>query len=357
MSKLREMSISTLLIATSLFFAFGSAELFMRAAIFADWFPSFGLRQAWRYADGNYDSDFWKLTYLLDTDTYGEPVGYIDPNLGWNTLSTAEDPLGIYATESYVATEFVDPILFYGDSFVGGKNNIPQKLDSLLPHRPVLNFGVGGYGVDQTYLKFRATVENFNKPMVLFGILTYDLDRSILAMRSHQKPYFDIVDSSLILRNVPVLSTTQEYIDKNPVEINSYFLRFILLRMRNLISQHWIDDLLGYTEIDKKKRIINNAILKRFNEISTTNDIQSYVVIFYAGEEIRQPTWREDYLKERLTDLAIDFFDTRSFLLDYMRETSSELEELYDEDLGHLNQNGQMVIATGLAKWISAIGD
>jgi hypothetical protein len=355
MPKLRELSLSTLLIAASLLVTFGTAEVLMRAAIYADWFPSFGLRQAWRYADGNFDDDFWKLTYLFNTATRGEPVGNVDRDLGWNSPSTPEDPLGIYATEPYVIADFVDPILFYGDSYVGGKDNIPSKLDFLLPHRSVLNFGVGGYGVDQTYLKFRATVRDFDNPVVLIGVLTYDLDRSILGIRTHQKPYFEILDDELVLRNTPVLSTTQEYIDENPVEIKSYFLRFVLFRMRNLIPPSRFNKLLGYTEIDDRKRSVNLAIFRDLRNISTELGIRTYVVIFYSGEEINQSTWREEFIRSSLTEMDIEFFDTRPYLRNYISETGIALEELYEDDYGHLNQDGRRVVAEGLAEWINEL--
>ena len=199
---------------------------------------------------------------MFGTAIRAQAVGYVDPELGWDTRPTPEDPLGIHAIEPYVVEDFVEPILFYGDSFVGGRDNIPHELDLLLPHRSVLNFGVGGYGVDQIYLKFAKTAQDFDDPLVLIGILTYDLDRSVLGIRTYQKPYFDSEDCALILRNTPVLPTTQAFIDQNPVEINSYFLRFVLFRLREFIRPSWFCIFSRFIFTRRCAGYINKAILE-----------------------------------------------------------------------------------------------
>lgn len=354
MSKLRELAQNVALMVGSLVFVFVLAELLLRAVLFVDSLPSFGLREPWRYADAELDDDYWKLTYLWGRSSNAQAVGSVDEQLGWNAPVSERDPLGIYAEAPYTIADFENPLLFYGDSFVGGPDNIPQKLDRLLPERSVLNLGVGGYGVDQTFLKFRETAHLFDGPEVLFGILTYDLDRSVLGIRTHQKPYFVLENGELTLKNTPVLPTTGEYIDKHPIEIGSYFFRFVVFRMREFLSEETFLSLLGYDERNARKRTINRAILEAFRKEADELGIDSAVVLFYAGEEIHTPTWREDFLKDTLGDIGIDYFDTRRFLLDYMSEYGVELTELYREDLGHLNQNGRQVVAGGLAAWILA---
>lgn len=354
MSKLRKIAPNVALMIGSLVFCLLAAELLFRALLFVDGMPSFGLREPWRYADPYVDDNYWKLTYLWGSTAHGKAVGIVDEDLGWNAPITDVDPLGIYATEPYAPEDFDNPVLFYGDSFVGGLDNIPQRLDGILPGRPVLNLGVGGFGVDQSFLKFRQTVRLFENPLVLFGVLTYDLDRSVLSIRTHQKPYFLLDDGDLVLQNTPVLATTGEYIDRNPLEIRSYFLRFVLFRIRSLIPPESFDSMLGYTERNRAKRSVNRAILEAFKQETDALDIDARVVLFYAGEEIRDPTWREAFLKETLAELDIDYFDTREYLLDYMDDTGVALDELYRKDLGHLDQQGRDVVARGLAAWIRA---
>ena len=74
------------------------------------------------------------------------------------------------------------PILFFGDCFVGP---IPEIMDDELPHYSVLIYGVGGYGTDQIFLRFRREVEKFasKNPQFLIGVLLKDMDRSLLSFR------------------------------------------------------------------------------------------------------------------------------------------------------------------------------
>ena len=354
MSKLRGIVLNVALTIGSLLFVFVSAELLIRTVLFVDGMPSLGLRDPWRYADADLDDDYWKLTYLWRSASHAQAVGSVDTDLGWNARITADDPLGIYAKEPYSVEDFVRPVLFYGDSFVGGPDNIPQKLDPHLPDRPVLNLGVGGYGVDQTFLKFDKTASLFADPTVLFGILTYDLDRSVLGIRTHQKPYFLLQDGELVLHNTPVLPTTDEYIGRSPLEIRSYFFRFVAFRLRGLIQPEKFNALLGYTENENRKRSINRAILEAYKKKAESLGIVPRVVLFYAGEEIHKPTWREPFLKGLVAELEFRTFDTRQFILDHMDETGVALETLYRDDLGHLNQAGREVVAQALAAWIQA---
>ena len=348
MSKSREILLSILLIVSSLAFTFGAAELFLRTILFTDLIPDSSLRVPWRYADAGLDDDFWKLAYLFGTDGDAEAVGYVDPELGWGPDRSS-------SANTFKSANGDRPILFYGDSFVGGANNIPQKLDNYLSDRTVLNYGVGGYGVDQIYLNLTKTAHQYDMPLLLIGILTYDLDRSVLAIRTHQKPYYDLVGGELVLRNTPILPTTSQYIEQNPLQINSYFLRFVLFRAREFFSDGQFNELMGYTEKEEKKRTINFALIEAMQRNARSMGVRPRIVLFYKGEEINTPTWREAFLKETLATLGIEYFDTRQYLLDYMSETGTALESLYRENFGHLNQEGRLVVARGLADWIEQI--
>jgi hypothetical protein len=352
MSRSRKFLAAAILLIVSSLLAVGLGELFFRGILYSESLPGFGLRQPWHYADANLDDDFWKLAFLFGTTRQAQAVGYVDPELGWAPKSSPENPLGIYAVARYRLEDIRRPILFYGDSFVAGPENIPGALDLLLPDRFVLNYGVGGYGLDQIYLRFNRTIGKFESPIVLVGILTDDLDRSILGFRTHQKPYFDVHDGKLILRNTPILPTTREYIEQNPPEIKSYFLRFVFFQFRPYLPEHWFDRVLGYGEKRLKKRAVNRRILQGFKEDANALGVPLYVVIFYSGEELEEPTWREPFLKEILQDLAISYFDTKPYLLSYMARTGATLGDLYHEDKGHLNHDGRKVITQGLYEWL-----
>ena len=335
-------------------------EAFLRLALFSDTFPVPALRQSWRYADSSYEDDYWKLAFLFDSSAKAQRVGYIDPQLGWAMEKSPDNPLGLVSDTPYSVADIRRPLLFYGDSFVAGASpvpdRIPQIMDRLLPERSVLNYGVGGYGVDQIFLRYANTVGDFSAPTVLIGILTSDLDRSILGMRTGQKPYFDIQDDRLVTQNLPILATTREYVDSHPPGINSYFIRFLMFRLRPLLPAEWFDRVFSFDEKHRKKLAVNRKILEDLGKDAGERGLSLGVVIFYSQEELAEESWREGYLKETLQALDIPYLDTGVLLSDYAISQGIGLDALYYKENGHPNALGNEAIAKGLVNWLYSQG-
>lgn len=357
--KLREIVFGGLLMLISTAVVVGVCEAFFRFALFSDGLAIPTLRQSWRYADSAFEDDYWKLTFLFRAGEKAQRVGNIDPELGWSPPVSSENPLGLISDTPYRVEDIRRPILFYGDSFVAGASPIPQRIpqimDRLLEDRTVLNYGVGGYGVDQIYLRYRKTAGDFQAPLVLIGMLTSDLDRSILGMRTGQKPYFDIEDAKLVTRNLPILASTREYIDRNPPRIRSYFLRFVMFRLRPYLPPSWFDSLFGFDAQHQRKLGVNSRVLQAFREDAETLGIPLHAVIFYSEEEFAEPTWREKFLQQTLDEQSIKYFDTKAYLKAYMSRTGATLDALYYADNGHPNEAGNRVIATGIAEWLGTL--
>jgi hypothetical protein len=101
------------------------------------------------------------------------------------------------------------PILAVGDSFTYGDEvraleAWPAQLQKLLGRR-VLNGGVTGYGLDQIVLRAEQLAAKYTPCIVLVGFIADDIKRTEWRrLWSHGKPWFDIVDGRLELRDVPV---------------------------------------------------------------------------------------------------------------------------------------------------------
>lgn len=86
-------------------------------------------------------------------------------------------------------------IVFFGDSFVESaacsNDTLTTKLEALTG-TDTLNYGVGGYGLDQILLAYERNAPRFDRPdsLVLVGLIRNDLDRILLTVRSAPKPYF-----------------------------------------------------------------------------------------------------------------------------------------------------------------------
>jgi hypothetical protein len=115
-------------------------------------------------------------------------------------------------------------VSLYGDSFTQGGdtssaamnwgNQLSDRLNCY-----VANFGMGGYGTDQSYLRF-AENRNDSSPVVVFGFHTDDVLRNLTRVRDLQnygkwyalKPRFILTDQRE-LKLVPIPSLTeQEYL-------------------------------------------------------------------------------------------------------------------------------------------------
>lgn len=356
----RELAIRAGLVLFSMTLALAAMEAVFRVGLFSESMPIERLRYPWRYADHDFDDEYWKLAALFGTGRRAQRVGVYHPLFGWAPEVTANNPLGLISAEPYRVEDLRDPVLFYGDSFVGGvtpvHDRLPQTLNRLWSSRPVLNYGVGGYGVGQIHLRLKRTVGLFEQPVVIVGVLTADLDRSILGFRSGQKPMYRVHGDSLVLDNLPIRRSTRDYIEANPPAITSYVARFLLFRLRGIIPEQVFNRIRGYNKKHEAKLEVNSRILRAMRDDVRERGLPLYAVIFYARAEFEEESWRASFLRESFRELGVPAFDTKELLLTHMAETGETLEDLYYADNGHPNVRGNAVIAAGLRDWLIDLG-
>jgi lysophospholipase L1-like esterase len=101
------------------------------------------------------------------------------------------------------------PILVVGDSYAMGAEveddaSWPAFLQATLERR-VLNAGVPGYGIDQVVLRAEALVARYTPETLIVGLIADDIERARMRILwGLQKPYFEIENGALVLRNVPL---------------------------------------------------------------------------------------------------------------------------------------------------------
>ncbi|MBN1405948.1 MAG: hypothetical protein JW946_05455, partial [Candidatus Omnitrophica bacterium] len=323
-------------------------ELFIRAGIF---FNVKSFRNPALYADCYSDDNYWKLQHTWQGQWKFPGKDLIDPILGWIPKPGKNNSLGIIIDPARSINFLGKTVLCYGDSFIAGnteiKDRIPQKLQELLPDCNVYNLGVGGYGLDQIFLRFKNTHAYFRQPVVVIGILTTDLDRSILTIRTGPKPYFTIKEGMLVLKGIPVAQDPEAWLKNHPPRIKSYFFAFIN-RLRWIIrakgNKREFIYLQGLAYKQKQKKEINRLILKSIAKEARKNNLKLLFVIFYDAEELHKNDWRSVFLKEEFTGLRTDFLDIKDVLLKDSMNTSSSTSSYYLEE-GHLNEKGNRVVA------------
>ncbi|CAI4032560.1 hypothetical protein DNFV4_02990 [Nitrospira tepida] len=308
-------------------------EVIFRVLLFsgADFMQRF--RNPDLYGAWDSDDDYWKLYYLFGGRF--KPPEHPHPRLGW---------IGTFSPETYLhnnAGEVGDkiPILLYGDSFaecstIANKNECFQGIvnnDSELGRRFfLLNYGVGGYGVDQMYLLLKESLPLYRNPFVIVGIMTQDLDRSALAVRIGQKPFFSVEDGALALKGVPVSPHPAVFFAENPPRIVSYLARMWanrdgrFYRIRQLI--------LGTEDQVRIKKMVNEKIILAMVAELNRRNIPHLFLIFYPDWIYNDPAdWREMFLRNLFEEHHIPYLSTKEIIQEDARKSGKQPIEYYDD--------------------------
>lgn len=341
MTRLRGHAIVALLFVGSLVLLLSIAELLFRVAIAR----GIGVaRDPLIYADGFSDDNFWKLQYRWHPNNYRLPRNWVHPLLGWAPPVTPANPLGTVDNHPDLTKKEGHPVLFYGDSFVqgvvGAEASIPAHLERFLPNSAVVNYGVGGYGLDQIFLRMRLTARRFESPIIVIGVLTIDLDRSLLKVRAGPKPHFVLLGERPSLRGVPIANATK-WFDEHPPTIRSYACTWLVRRLK---LATWGEEGLPSWRRHETTRL-NAHLLEKIVRGTRAQGLPLLFVVFYTRKELRFVQWRERFLRNRFAALRISYVDTKP-LLDPWRDY------LLVGDLnsrGHLNSRGNERVAAAIA--------
>ncbi len=133
---------------------------------------------------------------LLKTASANTSFFVADDRLGWTVGRSRRSADGLYASSAegirsdrpgvvYAARSVSYRIALVGDSFTFGlqvpfEESWGSRLeDSLGSDVQILNFGVDGYGVDQSYLRYARDVRQWHPSLVVMGFINHDLYRTL----------------------------------------------------------------------------------------------------------------------------------------------------------------------------------
>lgn len=165
-------------------------------------------------------------TLLYDPERLENYANYLknrDPVLGWPSRTNFGQ--GEFdRSGSRVVPKFPDPALpscvaLFGDSFTWGDEVAPEHaygnvLAGLMGCR-VANYGVGGYGTDQAYLRYSKVIDD-NAPIVILGHFSDNIIRNINQERGFLtnqpiglKPRFTLESNKLKLVSLPTMTEAE----------------------------------------------------------------------------------------------------------------------------------------------------
>ena len=289
-----------LLLPTVLVLALVAAEFGYRAALFSPGDRLRSLREPGLYADPFSEDLFWKLAVAWSGEY--RPPKRPHPTLGW-----AEDvSLDTLRHREARNLDGRRPVLLYGDSFaacfgeVACFEDILNSDSEFASGHYLLNYGVGGYGLDQTYLLFQDSIDYFERPFVIFSLFTYDIDRCLLSFRIGQKPRFSLAGGSLELEATPILASADDYLDAHPPLVVSYLYRRALFG--GLLPTR-VSAVLRRDENSRRRKIaISEAILSTTLAELESRSLDFTFLVFHGDRPSDNPLfggtdWREVFLR------------------------------------------------------------
>lgn len=272
-----------------------------------------------------WSDDYWMLKYRFAApDARLEPIH--DSLLGWR--SAAIEP-GTYrhADESTLAGR--RPVLLYGDSFALCVTKGEDCWQGLLERSELgaelalLNYGVGGYGLDQMYLLIQQSIDHYVEldPIVVVAVLVDDdLDRSALRFRSWPKPHLSVTPEGALVPDGPVTRDPLEYLRDNPIGIKSYGFRYLVYGA-HVLPRNESEWLMGRSSRVADTEDLNRHILDALAAELAARELDAFVVLFHGRHYLRMYDWREAFLVSELQRLGIPYVSSKPRLLDDRQRT------------------------------------
>jgi len=330
-------------------------EFLFRFALFSK-SPGFQkYRNPGLYTDYFSEDDYWKLYYKFD-GKYKPPK---NPHhlLGWVGSFSRED----YSHNETNLLKGRRPILLYGDSYAQcseGKVICFQYLlnndNTLNKENYLLNYGVGGYGLDQIFILFNNTINMFKKPFVVFSFMVLDLDRSILSVRIGQKPFFIIDNNKSKLSETKIFKNPDDYYRNNPPQIKSYIYRKILygdllpLKIKSFLKKekYYIAD----------KIAINKKIFYETLKVLSENNTDFVFLVFHAHwpgvSSLDKLDWRDDFLINYFKEHNLPYIWSRDIIKNDKGLTKKDYAQYIDPNTGHPTTYLNKLIHNEIKKFI-----
>jgi hypothetical protein len=323
--------------------------------------------------------------------SYEQYLKVRDPILGWPYPRQYGDDLDVNGAQRNPhfpnGPKEGSCVSLYGDSFTEGGDTSSREKNwgNLLSDRLgcyVANFGFGGYGTDQAYLRF-AENRSDPSPVVIFGLHTEDVLRNLTRVRDLQnfskwyalKPRF-ILDDRGELKLIPIPTLTEqeylrivglagdplvlEYEDFQPggaagvvklefpytVSVVKNMLRFHGFRSRLLGRPEWMEFLQRGNAVHGLE--ITGGITGKFVELARQRGKSPFVVILPHPLDFKyfqkKGSWPYQTLIEDYTQKSIPFVDFGPYLLSIAQEQKKEIAQ-YIGPTGHYNDEGNALVA------------
>ena len=320
-----------------------------------------------------------KATYLMHSPMLGWSI---KPNGFWQDLYRANSK-GIRANKEYqfFPDEKIIRVATFGDSFTHGEevkndDTWQEQLNRRDHNLEVINFGVGGYGLDQAFLRYKTEGKIYHPRIVLIGFMQENINRTVNVFRPFYtegipltKPRFILQNDALILLPNPLteLTACRELLN-NPAPLlsqlgendfhfsvrnkASFFDFSPSFRINKLVYQtlykRYYDKSIyknGYLNPKAEAFVISRKLFDEFYAEAQRNNSLPIIVLFPCREDI----YRYFKNKTKIYAPLIDYYVSQHYrfidLLDAFEKyaQSVPLKDLFMQD--HYSPLGNSIVA------------
>lgn len=267
-------------------------------------------------------------------------------------------------------------ILAVGDSFtegsqVGNDKTWPAFLEIISGNR-VINAGVGGYGLDQSYLRAAMLLKKHKVRHLIISFIPDDLQRTELSARSGAfKPYFTYSNGSMELHSDHVIPPV--FMDPKAAEnLKGYYglfaHSFLAIKIMETFSMEifshrpdWLIQFGGSKTEHENGGLVGCGIMKKAKELEELYPVKVWILVqypdyFFPGNEgdIEQK-WLNNYFSKTLETKkcalaqnlnVIDMFDP---LNDLYKNNPTQFNKLYVRKNAHMSGTGNRFVAMHVA--------
>ena len=286
---------------------------------------------------------------------YHPDLGYIprpgyqgDDNIWRTTVTILDDGVRANGPDQGKASTGA-PILSVGDSFVFGDEvsdheTWPAYLQGL-SGRMVINAGVFGFGLDQIVLRAEKVVASIAPEILIVGIIQAGIDRTEYdVLTGVAKPYFDLADGGLALRNSPVPHLRPDLDAIGPMrEIlgHSYFLNLLMRRIGT--TRWWYAGGSVSRRVHRDRIAVSCRLMGRLGRLSQGAGLRTLLVVQYTPNEAR--TGFNEVAAPVIQcarDQGIEVIDFFPALRELLERDPAAFDSLYR---GHMSPAGNRFVA------------
>lgn len=284
-----------------------------------------------------------RLTYLVYDDRLGWTVGPNRRSANGLYYSSSEGLRALGEGISFAQSTKPIRIALVGDSFTFGEDVVYEDTWGFLLEKAlgekfqVLNFGVGFYGLDQAFLRYREDVRAWNPTIVILSLISADVRRTMSVYPFIAAPHWQIPFSKprLVLRdgvltqlNAPALPPqaifSKETISELPfLEYDGGYHRSQWLQDAMHVSYLARAVMTWFPRWESVSSDVTNDALVMVNATIVKAFVQSVVesgavpmVVYFLREELSKPQLLSSLGKQVLQHAGVPYSDVTPCLLE-----------------------------------------